>query len=397
VLTDRAQLLAATAAVAGSDAAVAAARRALGDEHVAQLLPYLQDAAFGRALGQALTAAELDADDLRAAAADAVGAEAPELARLRRVSWASAIESALLVLAAAAILTGLSGIDFAQVREDVSGANWALVALGALLAQTPRLFQAVSTQAAVPARLAFGPVYAMQLAIGFMNVALPSSLARMAVNIRFFQRQGVTPAAAVTAGAIDSFAGNALQVVLLGLLLLFGNSSLDLQLDHSLPSGAARVLVALLLGAVAAVAAVAVVPRLRRAVLGRVRRWWPEVRTALATLRRSNRLARLVLANLAVELLFAAALGLFARSLGYEVAFGDLLLINISVSLFASLIPVPGGIGVVEGGLMVGLTAAGLPESSAFAVAILYRLATFYLPPLWGWFALRWLQRHRYL
>ena len=41
----------------------------------------------------------------------------------------------------------------------------------------------------VAADLPFGPVYIMQLATGYMNLALPSSLARMAINIRFFQRQ----------------------------------------------------------------------------------------------------------------------------------------------------------------------------------------------------------------
>ena len=61
------------------------------------------------------------------------------------------------------------------------------------------------------------------------------------------------------------------------------------------------------------------------------------------------------------------------------------------------MIPVPGGIGVVEGGLVVGLTAAGVPESAAFAIALLYRIATFYLPPIWGWFALQWLRKNRYL
>ena len=55
----------------------------------------------------------------------------------------------------------------------------------------------------------------MQLATGYMNVALPSNLARMAVNIRFFQRQGLSPPTAVAAGAIDSFASTVLQAVLL--------------------------------------------------------------------------------------------------------------------------------------------------------------------------------------
>jgi uncharacterized membrane protein YbhN (UPF0104 family) len=61
------------------------------------------------------------------------------------------------------------------------------------------------------------------------------------------------------------------------------------------------------------------------------------------------------------------------------------------------LIPVPGGIGVTEGGLIFGLTAAGMPQEAAFAAVTFYRLATFYLPPIWGFFSLRWLERNRYL
>ena len=72
-------------------------------------------------------------------------------------------------------------------------------------------------------------------------------------------------------------------------------------------------------------------------------------------------------------------------------------MINISVSLLASFVPVPGGIGVAEFGLTVGLVAAGMPDEAAFATAILYRVATFYVPPLWGFFAMRWLQRNSLL
>ena len=63
------------------------------------------------------------------------------------------------------------------------------------------------------------------------------------------------------------------------------------------------------------------------------------------------------------------------------------------MSLLSGVLPVPGGIGVVEGGLTFGLVRAGIPEEAAFAIVLLYRLATFYLPPIWGFFALRWLER----
>ena len=59
--------------------------------------------------------------------------------------------------------------------------------------------------------------------------------------------------------------------------------------------------------------------------------------------------------------------------------------------------PVPGGIGVAEGGLTFGLVQAGVPEEVALAIAVMYRMASFYLPPIWGFFALRWLERNEHL
>jgi uncharacterized membrane protein YbhN (UPF0104 family) len=58
---------------------------------------------------------------------------------------------------------------------------------------------------------------------------------------------------------------------------------------------------------------------------------------------------------------------------------------------------VPGGIGVVEVSLQVGLISAGMTPSAPTATILLYRLATFYLPPLWGFVAFRWLERNDYL
>jgi len=58
---------------------------------------------------------------------------------------------------------------------------------------------------------------------------------------------------------------------------------------------------------------------------------------------------------------------------------------------------VPGGIGVVEVGSVYGYVVAGMREEAAFAAVLLYRLAPFYLPPISGYFALRWLDRNNHL
>ena len=59
--------------------------------------------------------------------------------------------------------------------------------------------------------------------------------------------------------------------------------------------------------------------------------------------------------------------------------------------------PVPGGLGVIEAGLIAGFTAAGVPETAAVGATFTARMFTAYLPPIWGFFALKWLERNKHL
>ncbi len=394
--TDRAHLLLATASLAGSEQALRAASEALGAEGVAELLPYLQTAALTSSLRTALGWAGIEVDALREEAAALVGVEPPELVKLRRVSVRALVQILLLGFASYTILDWAGGVDWGDVIRTVRGASWAWIAAAFLAAQLPRLSQATSTLGSVPANLPFGPVYAMQLATGYMNVALPSNFARMAVNIRFFQRQGLSAPTAVASGVIDSFAGTVVQAVLLAVLLLFTESSLAVDLPR--PTGSFLTLLVILLAALAGcIAAAVAVRRIREAIADRVRRWWPDVQASLLALRASHKLALLLLGSVATEVLFATALGLFARSFGSHVDLAQLLVINISVSLLASFIPVPGGVGVAEFGLTIGLVSAGMVSEAAIAAVLLYRISVYYLPPLWGFPAMLWLQRRQYL
>lgn len=56
--------------------------------------------------------------------------------------------------------------------------------------------------------------------------------------------------------------------------------------------------------------------------------------------------------------------------------------------------PIPGGIGVAEATMAALLFTLGVDESTAFAVTVVYRVITFYLPALEGIFGSRWLERH---
>jgi uncharacterized membrane protein YbhN (UPF0104 family) len=394
---DQAQALVATVLGVGEAPALGAARDALGADGLAAVLPYLQRPALTPEQRAEVRAAGIDLDDLRSRAAAVAGTAAPELERLRRLSLGSIVRVALPAVAVMALLSVVAGIDVDELADALRDASWGLVVAGLVLGQLPRVGQAVSTLGASPVPLPLGPVYALQLAVSYVNLAIPSAAGRIAVNVRFFQRHGVGPAQAVVVGALDGLTGFVVQASLLAVLLAASPVSLDLQLDDASAGGAVEVLVLVVVLAAGAIAAVLAVPPWRRVVLGSARHYVSEALAAVRGLRSTRRLIMLLGGNLASEVLFATTLATFAAALGFRIGLGEALLINIGVAFLAGLMPIPGGIGVAEGGLTFGLISAGMPDEAAFGAVVLYRLATFYLPPVWGFFAMRWLQRNQHL
>ena len=224
---------------------------------------------------------------------------------------------------------------------------------------------------------------------------MPSTAARVAVNIRFFQRCGLDKISAITIGALDSVTGFVAQISLIITIVVFGSGTLDLGLDDtaSLEAiGNLLVLLGVVLGL--AVAAVLVIPKLRRMVGSALRIGWARVGPVLSP---PSRVVKVFAANVVVELLFSLCSYTVLRAFGQSVSFVDVVLVNECVALFAGLMPVPGGMGVTEAALTAGYVAIGVDQASALAAALCYRLITFYTPPLFGAHAFRSLQRQKLL
>lgn len=316
------------------------------------------------------------------------------LQRLKRVSWRSVLQVALLLLAVTVLVRTVTGLDLEEITDELADATWWLAALAFVVAQAPRVTQSLSTLGAAPRPVPARPVYLLQLAQGYVGLAVPTSAARVAMNVRFFQKQGFSSGAALAIGGLDSFSGFLVEAALLLGLLAFTPQTLHFDLDApSLPEWRTVLLVLVVLAALLGVVSM-LLPDRRRQLVEWARNLGADGRDTLRNLGSPRRLVLLLGGNLGSILLFSWSLGLFAAALGTSVSFSDLVVITISVSLLAGLLPVPGGIGVVETGLTLGLVAAGMPEGAAFAAVILYRLATFYVPPLWGFPAFRHLERH---
>jgi uncharacterized protein (TIRG00374 family) len=87
-------------------------------------------------------------------------------------------------------------------------------------------------------------------------------------------------------------------------------------------------------------------------------------------------------------------MGLCIHAFGGSVNWVVVALIVLGGTAIASAAPTPGGLGAVEAVLAAGLTAAaGLDGAVAVSSVLLFRLLTFWLPVIPGWFAFTYLQR----
>jgi uncharacterized protein (TIRG00374 family) len=299
----------------------------------------------------------------------------------------------LLLLIATALIPALTSIDYAEIWEILQTADWAMIVLALIVGQTQFFPQATATMFAVPAKLPFWPLLTLQTASQFISLAIPSAAGRVAMNAAFLHKFGVSVTVAVAQGAIDGFSGFLVQVAILILALVVGDVDLDLDLDPS------EVRWALVLGVLAliVVGVVVVVLRiraLRERVMPIVKQAWGAL---MIVLRQPSRAIGLLGSNFVYWNVLGLTLWLLLQAVAVELSYGTALFVAAGTSLFAGFMPIPGGVGVAEAAMTALLATQGVDESVAFAVTVTYRVITFYLPALEGFFGTRWLERNEYI
>lgn len=140
-----------------------------------------------------------------------------------------------------------------------------------------------------------------------------------------------------------------------------------------------------ILGGLAAAAAVLVVPVvIARAPGRRWPTWLLDLASGISRARRSLLAPHWRLLGAAGYLGFdIAALGAAFAATGHPLPIAPLVL-GYVIGYLANLIPVPGGFGVLEGGLAGALVAYGAPATQAAAAVIVYHAVAFWIPSLGG-------------
>ncbi len=383
---DRAELLASLAAVVGVDAGVAAAARVLDPDDLAASLPYLQPLALSASTRKRAGKAMLRA--LRTAVAEAAQHEPVPLEQLIRVRPRTFLLVATLAGAFYFLLPQLANVD--ESIEAVSSANWGWLAGAVVLSGATYVFSAIGMVGGVEARLPLVPTVQAQLASSFVNRVTPANVGGMALNVRFMQKAGVEPAAAVTGMGLNVLAGGIVHIGLLFLFLAWAGRSEGG--GFSIPSSS-KLLVAI--AVVLAVVGLLVATRWgRRFFRTKVLRFVKQSLSSMVALARSpGRLLALFGGSIGVTMAYAAALACAVAAFDGGVSFAQVGAVYLGSSVIAAAAPTPGGLGAMEAALVAGFTAIGMDPAIAVAAVLSYRLATFWLPILPGWLAFRMLDR----
>lgn len=384
---DLADMLVTLAIVSSPARAVATAVHALGTQRIARVLPALQR--FALAVG---TRRELRAHKgVLGALRDEVLALTPaheqpaQQVSIERLSPRQ-VFTIIAGLTAAYLLAGqLAQVDLGSLLRT---ADYAWVLVAAVAAALTFLGAAMALEGFVVERLGLARTFLAQLAAAFATLVSPPALGAVAVNVRYLNRAKVPAAAAGASVAVSQVLAFLVHVALMFLAGVAAGTSQNFTFDPP------RWMVIGIAAAVVVIGLMLPLPAVRGWLLTRVRVSLAPVVPRLAMLAQTPRklvigIGGMVLLNLA----FCLALIASVRAFGGGGTIAAISLVYLAGSTLGSAAPTPGGVGAVEAILTAGLVAAGIPSNIALSAVLLYRLITFWLPTIPGYFSLQWLQR----
>jgi undecaprenyl-diphosphatase len=295
----------------------------------------------------------------------------------------------LVVIGAAVYFLLPQFADIPGLIGQVKEANLAWVGPVILASLATYAGAALGLASSVAQRVSYPPALAVSLAGSFVNRLAPVKVAGAALNIRFLQRRGIDPLAAVAGAGLIAVAGMIGHLSITGVALLGAGSGGGLPFE--LPDvkwifgGVALVLI--LIGVAIWVPQAAKL--VREQVLPAIRKTQEGLRELA---RQPRKIIGLIVGGLLVPLSYSLCLYFSTQAFGADISLAAVAVVFLTLGTIASAAPTPGGVGAVEAALIAGLTGVGLASQTAVASVFLYRLATFWVPVLPGWGAFTWLR-----
>jgi undecaprenyl-diphosphatase len=266
------------------------------------------------------------------------------------------------------------------------------VVFGAICYMGTSLMSVFIYRLLAPRHLPFMRTTIVQYGSSFANRLLPAGIGALGVGYFYLRKQKCTPAAALAVVTLNNLLGTIGHLLLLILIAVMLPTTFH-DVDVGLQFGGQTILIGAAVVSVALVAVYIYVKfkRRLRAVIG-------DTAAKLGTYRHKKlKVSTALLFSMTLTMLHAICLWASANALHGSITLAAaIVILGIGVSVGAA-IPSPGGLGGAEAGLVAGLAAFGIAVPTAIAVAIVYRLATYWLGFVVGAVAFAWSEKKSYI
>lgn len=376
---DLSMLLCTLAMLTTVERAVSSGIKVMGLDGLARALPTLQPVALGGPTRRALRTHKGLLVRLRDALVEMRPGADVEQIQLERVKPRTLIMIVLGSIAGYVLLSQLAQVDLVTL---VANAQWSWLGVGFLLSLITYVGAAWSLSGFVPERLKLTRTIQAQVAGDFATLVSPPTLGAIAINVRYLQKSGLHPALAAASVGVSQVMAFVVHIVL---LLGFGIAA-GTQADFTFDPPRAAVI------GVAAVAVIALallaIPGVRKLITSRLGPLLREVGPRLVTVaQRPFKLLEGVGGMLVLNVAYIGVLYACVEAFGGSINVAAVAVVYLAGATIGQAAPTPGGLGAVEAALAAGLTAAGLDAGLAVSAVLLYRLITFWLPTLPGYWA----------
>jgi len=382
---DTAELLTTLALLAGPDRAIETGRAVLGAEGLVRALPALQPVALSSRTRRSIRRNKSVLVTLRDRLAEIKPGAVSEQINFERFRPRTLIMIIVGTIAGYVLLSQLAQVDLVNLLQT---ADWRWMAAAVVLSILTYFGAAWSLSGFVPEKLKLHRTILAQVAGDFATLVSPPTIGAIAINVRFLQKAGLHPALAGASVGVSQVMAFVFHILLLLVFGIAAGTQADLTFDP--PRAAVVAVVAVLIILLGLLA----VPAVRRLITRRIGPLLKEVGPRMVTV--AQRPLKLLEGIGGILLLNLAYIGvLFACVLAFDgtISFAVVGVVYLAGATIGQAAPTPGGLGAVEAALAAGLTAAGLDAGLAVSSVLLYRLITFWIPTVPGYWAFNWLTK----
>lgn len=387
---DDASLLVLTAGIVGEDRAIAAMVSTIGKDRAGAVIPVVQPAALPTGLTKGAKHQGKALKTLRASLVTATGAEDVPPLKIKRLSLLNIGMLIGVLFAVGIAFHSMEGMNWASVKGEFQDATWAWAILALVMYPLVPMSWATALMGCVNKDLPFVPTVLTQLACSFLNLITPNGIGGTALQIDYLHKQDVPVASAGSAMVLSTGVGGAIQMILFLSAAAITATAVDTSSSSDSSSSNALLIIAV---AAALVGVVLFIPKIKNKVVPAVKRAASDI---WAVVRNPRKAMQLVGGDTAGNLIYPLILGVCMLAFNQHLDFAQLIVVQVGAGMVGNVAPVPGGIGVTEAALTAGLTSFGIPAAPALASVLLFRGITFLLPPVFGFFTLRWLRAKGY-